>query len=224
MVVILLGPPGVGKGTQGALLTEDFGWVRIATGDLLREARRAGTPLGVEALRFMDAGELVPDTLILNMVREVLEAHPSDVGVLFDGFPRTLPQAEGLDKLLSELGHRVDGVLLLEAPDDVVVKRISGRRTSPDGGHVYNIYFNPSKVEGVCDQTGAALVHREDDLPATVQRRLEVYQAQTQPLVAYYDDASAAVLRINGSASMPEVRAEIRRALLDDLRVGVPSA
>jgi adenylate kinase len=224
MVVILLGPPGVGKGTQGALLTADFGWTRIATGDLLREARREGTPLGLEAQRFMDAGELVPDALILGLVREVFESLPEGAGVLFDGFPRTIPQAEGLDSLLAELGHQVDGVILLEAPDDVVVKRISGRRTSPDGAHVYNVYFNPPKAEGICDQTGATLVHREDDLPHTVRRRLEVYQAQTSPLVAYYDAAPTTVMRVDGAAPLEVVRSEIREALGVALGVGVPPA
>jgi adenylate kinase len=224
MVLILLGPPGVGKGTQGALLTADFGWLRIATGDLLREARRNGTPLGVEAQRFMDAGELVPDTLILNLVREVMAGLPEGAGVLFDGFPRTVPQAEGLDELLRELGHQVDAVILLEASDDIVVKRISGRRSTPDGARIYNVYFNPPKVEGFCDQTGEALVHREDDQPATVVRRLEVYQSQTSPLVAYYDSSPSVVLRVDGASPLEQVRSDIRVALSEALGVGIPGA
>jgi adenylate kinase len=218
MVVILLGPPGVGKGTQGARLVDDLGWVRIATGDLLREARRQGSDLGKEAQKYMDAGELVPDHLIVAMVREHLEGMDSDTGVLLDGFPRTVPQAVALDAMLPEVSRRVDGVLLFEADDEVLVKRISGRRSSPEG-RVYNIYFDPPKEEGICDVSGSPLIHREDDRPETVARRLEVYRDQTSPLVSYYDAAPTRVMRIDGDRSMEEVRGSVHEALRQELGV-----
>ncbi|TVP44280.1 MAG: adenylate kinase [Gemmatimonadales bacterium] len=223
MVVILLGPPGVGKGTQGARLVDDLGWVRIATGDLLRSARRAGSELGDKAREYMDAGELVPDDLIVALVREHLEKLDPEVGVLFDGFPRTVPQAVSLDAMLPEVSRKVDGVLLFEAPDDVLFKRISGRRSSPEG-RVYNVYFDPPKADGVCDVTGSPLVHREDDRPETVERRLEVYQKQTSPLISYYDAAPTRVMRIQGDGDMEEVRGAVREALATELGAGAAGA
>jgi adenylate kinase len=223
MVVILLGPPGVGKGTQGAHLVDELGWVRIATGDLLREATRAGTELGDKAREYMDKGELVPDDLIVALVKEHMEGLDPDTGVLFDGFPRTVPQAVALDAMLPKLGRKVDGVLLFEAPDDVLVKRISGRRSSPEG-RVYNIYFDPPKVEGKCDVTGSELVYRADDAPETVARRLEVYHELTAPLVAYYDAAPSRVMRIQGDGAMAAVREEVRKALHERLGVGAGEA
>lgn len=220
MVVILLGPPGVGKGTQGGLLVESLGWVRIATGDLLRAARRDGTALGQEAQRYMDAGDLVPDDLIVAMVREHLEALGPEASILFDGFPRTVAQAVALDAMLPEIGRRVDGVLLFEAADEIVVKRISGRRSSPEG-RVYNVHFDPPKVEGVCDVTGSALVHRADDHPDTVLRRLEVYRDQTAPLVSYYEATPTRVMPVQGDAPMLEVQHRVRQALHEEL--GVPA-
>lgn len=218
MVVILLGPPGVGKGTQGGLLVDALGWVRIATGDLLRAARRDGTALGQEAQRYMDAGELVPDDLIVAMVREHLEALGPDTSILFDGFPRTVAQAVSLDAMLPEIGRRVDGVLLFEASDEVLVKRISGRRSSPEG-RVYNIHFDPPKVEGICDVSGSPLVHRADDHPDTVVRRLEVYRAQTAPLVSYYEATPTRVMPVAGDAPMSEVRRRVHEALQEALGV-----
>ena len=223
MVVILLGPPGVGKGTQGARLVDEVGWVRIATGDLLRAARREGTELGKRAQAYMDEGELVPDDLIVAMVREHLEKLDAGTTVLFDGFPRTVPQAVALDAMLPEVGRKVDGVLLFEAPDEVLVKRISGRRSSPEG-RVYNVYFDPPKVEGKCDVTGSELIHREDDRPETVERRLEVYRTQTSPLISYYDAAPTRVMRIRGDGEMEEVWAGVTDALAAELGVEVPGA
>ncbi len=219
MVVILLGPPGVGKGTQGAHLVDELGWVRIATGDLLREAKRAGTELGNQAREFMDKGELVPDDLIVALVKEHMEGLDPETGVLFDGFPRTVPQAVALDAMLPKVGRKVDGVVLFEAPDEVLVKRISGRRSSPEG-RVYNIHFDPPKVEGKCDVTGSELVHRDDDKPETVARRLQVYHELTAPLVSYYDATPSRVMRIRGDADMDEVRTEVRQALQERLGVG----
>lgn len=223
MVVILLGPPGVGKGTQGARIVDELGWVRIATGDLLRAARREGTELGKEAQGYMDAGELVPDDLIVAMVREHLEGLDPSTGVLFDGFPRTVPQAVALDAMLPEVSRKVDGVLLFEADDDVLIKRISGRRSSPEG-RVYNVYFDPPKEEGICDVSGSALIHRDDDRPETVARRLEVYRSQTSPLVSYYDAAPTRVMRIDGQGEMEAVRGAVREALRAELGVEVEAA
>jgi adenylate kinase len=223
MVVILLGPPGVGKGTQGAFLAEDLGWVRIATGDLLRRARREGTALGKKAEEYMDAGELVPDGLIVALVRETLDGLDQDTGVLLDGFPRTVPQAVALEAMLPEVNRAVDAVLLLEAPDDVLVKRISGRRSCPESGRIYNIYFDPPRVDGICDESGRPLVHREDDRPETVARRLQVYAELTEPLVDHYDASSAPVLRIQGDRELSEVRGAIRKTLTRELGVEVES-
>ena len=220
MVVILLGPPGVGKGTQGAMLAEDLEWDRLATGDLLREARRRGTELGRQAATYMDAGELVPDSLIVAMVRERLEEMPAERGVLFDGFPRTVPQAEALDEVLPQVDRQVDAVVLLEAPDEVLHKRISGRRHSPESGRVYNVYFDPPEEEGICDEAGTPLVHREDDHPETVARRLEVYRELTEPLVDYYEGSDAPVLRIDGDQTMEAVQASVRQTLDEALELG----
>ncbi len=220
MVVILLGPPGVGKGTQGAMLAEALEWDRLATGDLLREAKRRGTELGRQAATYMDAGELVPDSLIVAMVQERLEAMPARRGVLFDGFPRTEPQAQALDRVLPEVGRQVDAVVLLEAPDEVLHKRISGRRHSPESGRVYNVYFDPPEQEGICDEAGTPLVHREDDHPETVARRLEVYRELTEPLVDYYEASDAPVLRIDGDQTMEAVQASVRQALDEALDLG----
>lgn len=212
MVVIFLGPPGVGKGTQGDRLVNRHGWVKIATGDLLRAARREGTPLGKQAQDYMDRGELVPDDLIVAMVRELMEGLEPDTGVLFDGFPRTVPQAVALDEMLPQVGRQVDGILLLEAPEEVLFKRISGRRVSPEG-RTYNIYFDPPREDGVCDVSGSELMHRADDQPETVSRRLQVYHEQTAPLVAYYEGAPPPVLRIQGNQEMSAVESEIEGKL-----------
>jgi adenylate kinase len=197
--------------------------VRIATGDLLRSARREETALGKKAEEYMDTGELVPDDLIVALVRETLEGLEPDTGVLLDGFPRTVPQAVALEEMLPEVNRSVDAVLLLEAPADVLVKRISGRRSCPESGRIYNIYFDPPEVDGICDESGRPLVHREDDRPETVARRLEVYAELTEPLVDHYEASSAPVLRIQGDGELDEVRAAIRRALATELGVEVES-
>jgi adenylate kinase len=220
MVVILLGPPGVGKGTQGVLLAEALGWERLVTGDLLRAARREGTELGREAQAYMDAGDLVPDDLIVELVRQSLLGLGRETGVIFDGFPRTVPQAEALEEVVSEVGRRVDAVVVLEAPDDVLVKRIAGRRSCPDCGRVYNVHFDPPKREGICDECGARLDHREDDTPETVGHRLEVYRSQTRPLVAQYESGPAPVLRIDGEGAPDDVREAVWKAVAAELEVG----
>ncbi|MGI9628600.1 MAG: adenylate kinase [Longimicrobiales bacterium] len=209
LVVVLLGPPGVGKGTQGIRLSRDLGWAHVSTGDLLRQARRDGTPLGKQAQAYMDEGELVPDGLIIDLVKDHLSGLASTQGVVFDGFPRTVPQAEALDEALPEVGRRVDHVVLLEADPDVLFKRISGRRSSPNG-RVYNVYFDPPAVEGICDETGEALVHRVDDEAETVRTRLTVYEEQTAPLVGFYDMRDGLVKRVNGQGTMDAVQTAIR--------------
>ena len=210
-VVVLLGSPGVGKGTQGVRLGRDLGWAHVSTGDLLRAALTAGTALGLEARKYMEAGELVPDDVIVDLVRERLAAMPPDRGVVFDGFPRTVPQAEALDVVLAESGRGVDCACLLEAPEEVLVKRISGRRSSP-GGRVYNIHFDPPRREGFCDETGEALIHRADDRPDTVRTRLAVYREVTAPLVGFYD-AKGLLARVNGEGGIDRVYAALRAAV-----------
>jgi adenylate kinase len=213
MVIVLLGPPGVGKGTQGALLAEDGRWRRIVTGDLLRAATGEGTELGRKAKTYMDAGDLVPDDLIVALVTERLATIPPEDDVIFDGFPRTVPQARSLDEALPDVNRSVDAVVVLEADDAVLVRRLSGRRNCPECGEVYNVHFSPPEVEGVCGRCGSALVHREDDTPETVSRRLEVYRNETEPLIRFYEESDAEVLRIAGDGEVDAVQSEIRESL-----------
>jgi adenylate kinase len=213
MVVILLGPPGVGKGTQAVRLADSVGWEHVSTGDLLRAARRDGTELGRKAQAFMDSGELVPDSLILDLVREHLSGVAPDAGILFDGFPRTAAQADELDDALREVGRRVDGVVLFEAPDDELVNRLSGRRSCPECGAVYNVHLSKPATEGICDRCGGGLVHRADDQPETVLRRLEVYGELTAPLIAYYEDHEAELRRLAADRPVDEVHQSFRAAV-----------
>jgi adenylate kinase len=211
MRLILLGAPGVGKGTQGARLAEQHGLQRIATGDILREAVRTGTELGRKARQYMDAGELVPDDLILDLIREVLA--DTDAGFILDGFPRTIQQAESLDDMLEEMGLELDAIVVLEAPDDVLVKRISGRRSCPACGAVYNIHFNPPAHPDQCDRCGGALVQRADDREETVLNRLRVYRRQTEPLIRFYHDSHVRVETVDGHKEARSVQAAIENAL-----------
>ncbi len=213
MYVILLGPPGVGKGTQGVLLAEGRGWERVVTGDLLRQARAEGTDLGREAQRFMDAGELVPDNVVISMVREKLTAMPAGMGVVFDGFPRTTAQASGLSMMLGELGATIDQVVVLEAEDEALVQRISGRRSCPKCGAVYNVFLAPPAEDGVCDNEGAVLQHRTDDIPETVQHRLDVYRKQTAPVIDYYEASASRVHHVDGEQIVEAVQAAVVTAL-----------
>jgi adenylate kinase len=209
MNLILLGAPGAGKGTQGALLEERAGMGRIATGDLLREAVRQGTLLGVRAKKFMDAGELVPDEVILGLVGEAAAAGNN----VFDGFPRTTVQAEALDRLLADQGQKIDAVVLVDVPDELLVRRIAGRRSCPACGAVYNVHFQAPREAGICDKCGGALAQRADDTEETVQRRLEVYREQTEPLIEYYRKRGAPLHRVDGTRAVDEVFADIRGAL-----------
>jgi adenylate kinase len=211
MRLILLGAPGAGKGTQGALLAKKHGLKRIVTGDILRKAVHNDTELGRQARQYMDAGELVPDALILEMLREVLADAGS--GFIMDGFPRTLDQARSLDHTLEDMGLELDAVLVLEAPDDVLVKRISGRRSCPECGAIYNIYMDPPSQPGVCDRCDAKLVQRADDSEETVLNRLRVYRRETRPLIEYYRDAGVSVQVLDGHRPVDEVQGAIDQTL-----------
>ncbi len=213
MVVVLLGPPGVGKGTQAVRLVDELSAEHVSTGDLLRAARREGTELGQLAQGYMDRGELVPDDVILNLVREHLGGIESGTDVLFDGFPRTTEQATGLDGVLESAGRLVDEVVLFTAPDETLIQRLSGRRSCPDCGAVSNVYFSAPEKDGVCDRCGGALVQRKDDEAETVKRRLQVYLDQTAPLIDFYQAHEARLTRIAADRGVDEIFEEFRAAV-----------
>ena len=208
-----MGPPGVGKGTQAVRLADTVGWEHVSTGDLLRAARRDGTELGRKAQAFMDAGELVPDGLILDLVREHLKGIAPEAGILFDGFPRTTAQAEGLERVLEDAARKVDRVVVFSASDEDLVMRLSGRRSCPDCGAVYNVHFTPPAKADVCDRCGGALVQRADDEAETVRRRLVVYQEQTAPLIAWYEQSEAKVVDVDAARPVDEVHTSFRKAV-----------
>jgi adenylate kinase len=193
------------------VLAEERQMLRLSTGDLLRVAVRDGTPLGVQAKGYMNAGELVPDDVILGLVRETLEGNTA--GVIFDGFPRTRPQAQALDALLADLGQPLAAVLVLNVDDEELVKRLSGRRSCTQCGAVFNVYSEKPRTDGVCDQCGATLVQRDDDSEDTVRRRLQVYQEQTAPLIAYYEAGPTPVHHVDGSRPVEVVQADLVAAL-----------
>jgi adenylate kinase len=216
MRVILLGAPGAGKGTQANYIKEKFGIPQISTGDMLRAAVKAGTQLGLEAKKFMDAGGLVPDDVIIGLVKERIKDADCANGFLFDGFPRTIPQAEAM----KQAGVGIDYVVEIDVPDEEIIKRMSGRRVHLASGRTYHIVFNPPKVAGKDDVTGEDLIQREDDQEATVMKRLEVYHSQTKPLVDYYSSwASSGVpgaprhVRIAGVGSVESIRDQVFSAL-----------
>src|SRR2546423_5788676 len=216
MRVILLGPPGAGKGTQAHFIREKYRIPQISTGDMLRAAVKAGTPLGVAAKKVMDAGQLVSDEIIIGLVTERLKQADCRQGYLFDGFPRTIPQAEAL----KDVGCALDFVLEIDVPDDEIIARMSGRRVHPASGRSYHVKFNPPRQEGLDDVTGEPLVQRDDDREDTVRKRLEVYRQQTRPLVDYYGkwaasrDAKAPQYRkISGTGPVDEIRARVFAAL-----------
>jgi adenylate kinase len=215
--LILLGPPGAGKGTQAQRLCEDFRLPFISTGDMLRAAVAEETELGLEAKRYMDAGELVPDTLIVALAARRLEDEDARDGFILDGFPRTLQQAEALDAQLRQLGRRVSAALLIDVPDEEVIQRISGRRVCVKAGHNYHVVTDPPKREGICDQDGSRLVQRDDDRPEVVRNRLRVYHEQTEPLIGYYDERGL-LRRIDGTRSPAAVHDHVR-ALIATLRM-----
>ena len=215
MKVILLGPPGAGKGTQAQFICGEFSIPQISTGDMLRAAISQGSEIGKQAKAIMDAGELVSDDVIIGIVKERLTDPDCSNGFLFDGFPRTIPQAEAL----VNAGIEIDRVIEIDLPDEEVVKRISGRRVHESSGRVYHVTFNPPKVEGVDDVSGESLVQRDDDQEATVRERLTVYQAQTHPLVEFYVERSkngAVEYRaVDGRGSVDEIKDNVLAALKD---------
>ena len=209
MKLILLGPPGAGKGTQAAILSKKYGIPQISTGDMLRAAVKAGTPLGVAAQKVMDAGQLVSDDIIVGLVKERLQNADCARGYLFDGFPRTIPQAEAL----ARAGVPLDYVLEIDVPDEDIIARMSGRRVHPASGRVYHEKYNPPKTAGTDDMTGEPLVQRDDDREDTVRKRLEVYRKQTRPLIAHYQKQPVKYRRICGLGTVEEVSARALAAL-----------
>lgn len=210
--LVLLGPPGSGKGTQGERLNEDLRLPYYATGDILRAAVRDETELGREAKEYMDRGDLVPDEVIVGVIAERIDSSEALDGFILDGFPRTTPQAEALDAKLAELGRAVSGVLLIDVSDEEVIRRLGGRRTCEANGHVFHVEFEPPKQEGVCDIDGSPLVIRDDDEPEVIRKRLATYHEKTEPLVSYYDSRSV-LRRIEGEAAPDEVAEQVRRTL-----------
>lgn len=209
--LILLGPPGAGKGTQGERLTTDQPLAYIVTGDILRAAVREGSDLGLKAKGFMDAGELVPDELVIDLILERVRREDAADGFVLDGFPRTIAQGEALDAALAELGRDLNGVLLIDADDEEIVRRLSGRRVS-QSGRIYHLEFNPPKVPGKDDVDGSDLIQRDDDQPETIRKRLAVYHAQTEPLIGYYE-ARGLLRRFDGTAPPEEVEAHLRKTI-----------
>jgi adenylate kinase len=209
--LILLGPPGAGKGTQAERMTDDFSLPYISTGDMLREAVKGGTELGQKAKSYMDKGELVPDEVIIGVILEKVEGAEAADGFILDGFPRTIAQAEALDEAFGKLGRELTATILLEVPDEELVRRLSGRRVSA-AGRPYHVDFNPPKVPGKCDVDGSDLIQRDDDKPEVVRKRLEVYHAQTAPLVGYYEDRGI-LKRFDGTRPPTEVHDHIRATI-----------
>ena len=216
MKLILLGAPGAGKGTQAAFITQKYGIPQISTGDMLRAAVKAGTPLGLQAKGVMESGGLVSDELIINLVKERIAQPDCANGFLFDGFPRTLPQAEAM----KQAGVQLDYVLEIDVPFDAIIERMSGRRSHPASGRTYHVKFNPPKAEGKDDLTGEPLVQRDDDKEETVRKRLQVYNDQTRPLVSYYSEwagkepsAAPKYRKISGTGSVEEITARALQAL-----------
>jgi len=212
MRLILLGPPGAGKGTQAKLLVDTLGIPQVSTGDMLRAAVKAGTPLGREAKQYMDRGALVPDGVIVGLVRERLQQADCTRGYILDGFPRTVAQAEALGKTLAELKASLDHVVSLEVPTEDLVLRIAGRRTCRNCGAMYHVRFSPSRTAGRCDACGGDTYQREDDREETVRRRLQVYTDQTAPLIDFYA-ARGLLRRVEGTGEIADIFQRIRRAL-----------
>lgn len=210
--LILLGPPGAGKGTQAGRIVADYGIPHVSTGDILRGAVKNQTPMGLEAKRYMDAGDLVPDSVVIGIVKDRLQEADTAKGFLMDGFPRTIPQAEALDAALDDLDRAISKVLVVLVDEEDLVRRLSGRRICRSCQAPFHVMFNKPQVEGVCDKCGGELYQRDDDCEATVRNRLEVYRNQTEPLIDYYDRAGV-VARIDGAKVPDAVYEDIRVAL-----------
>jgi adenylate kinase len=212
--VVLLGPPGAGKGTQAKLLQDMFEACQISTGDILRKAVAEKSSLGKQAASYISSGALVPDGVILNLVAERIKEKDCEKGFLLDGFPRTIAQADGLQQILKPLGLQLDRVLSVEVPPQIIVERLSGRRTCSDCGAMYHVVFGPSKKEGACDKCGGNLYQRDDDRAETVEARLKVYENQTAPLISYYREQGL-LRNIDGVGSVATIRGRVIEALGD---------
>ncbi len=210
--LILLGPPGSGKGTQGEGLQDDLRLPYYATGDILRAAVKEGSEVGKQASEYMDRGELVPDDVIIGVISERIQGPDAGDGFILDGFPRTVPQAEALEQAIEKLGRKMTAAILIEVPEEEIVRRISGRRTCEQGGHVFHVDFDPPKQEGVCDVDGSRLIVRDDDKPEVVQKRLQQYREKTEPLIDYYED-SGILQRVDGTEPPDDVAEQIRGLL-----------
>jgi adenylate kinase len=211
VILVFLGPPGAGKGTQAKLLSQRMGFLHIATGDLLREAVKNQTPLGKKAKEYMDRGELVPDELIVQLIEETM---PKDGSVILDGFPRTVNQALALEEMLKGKGEKISKVLFFDVPDEVIIDRLSGRRVCSKCSAVYHVKYNPPKVEGVCDLCGGTLVQRDDDKEEVVRKRLEVYRKQTQPLVEFYQERGI-IYKLDAGKGVEELFEEVKGLVRD---------
>ena len=208
MRLLLIGPPGGGKGTQAKFLIDHFSIPQISTGDMLRENVRNETSLGEEARKFINKGKLVPDSVILDMMKKRLAEQDCNNGYILDGFPRTIPQAEGLDLLLTDLNQKLDHVVIVDVPDNLIITRLSNRRSCKECGQVYNLLFEPPKNAGKCNNCNEELYLREDDNPATIQQRLNVYHKQTEPVIKYYSDQGLTKV-IDSKGTIDEIRLEI---------------
>ena len=205
MNIILIGPPGVGKGTQAKFLVEAYNIPQISTGDMLRANVREATPMGIEAKKFMNAGQLVPDAVILGMMKSRFNEPDCNAGYILDGFPRTIPQAEGLDNLLNNMGQQIDSVLVLNVNHEEIIKRLSSRRSCKECDTVYNLIFDPPASENKCDNCDGILYQRDDDKPETIRQRLDVYSNQTSPLITFYSKKRL-VQTIDGTGKIDEVK------------------
>jgi len=210
--VVLLGPPGAGKGTQAKFLQEQYGACQISTGDILRKAVAEQTPLGKEASGYINRGALVPDDLIVNLVAERLKEKDCAQGFILDGFPRTIPQAQSLDEILKKMGIALNGVVSVQVPRKVIVERLAGRRTCEGCGALYHLALDPPKVEGVCDRCGGGLYQRDDDREETITARLSVYDTQTAPLVNYYRERSL-LRNVDGVGTVDDIHSRMIQAL-----------
>lgn len=210
--LILLGPPGSGKGTQGEALQDDLRLPYYATGDILRSAVKEGTEVGKQAKEFMDKGELVPDEVLIGIISDRVKGEEAADGFILDGFPRTVPQAEALDEGIEGLGRKMTAAILIEVPEEVIVNRLGGRRTCEQGGHVFHVDLNPPKEEGVCDVDGSKLIVRDDDKPEVIKKRLEQYREKTEPLIDHYEEQGI-LQKVDGTGEPGDVAERIRGLL-----------